>query len=124
MKGRRICLGKKKLTIKQNKTKKMAYKKGPATFMKGQTKNKAVGYMAQGSAFHLDPDPEKKAEQLTKKQKFQAAGAALGEDVSFTLKTFEDDGQSFDPRSGRVISEIKSKLKKQKPEIYKDLYGE
>lgn len=34
----------------------MAYKKGPATFMKGQTKNKAVGYMAQGSAFHLDPE--------------------------------------------------------------------
>jgi len=56
MKGQRICLGKKKLTIKQNKTKKMAYKKGPATFMKGQTKNKAVGYMAQGSAFHLDPE--------------------------------------------------------------------
>ena len=101
----------------------MAYKKGPATFMKGQTKNKAVGYMAQGSAFHLDPDPEKKAEQLTKKQKFQAAGAALGEDVSFTLKTFEDDGQSFDPRSGRYINEIKSKLKNKKPEVYKDLYG-
>ncbi len=34
----------------------MAYKKGPATFMKGQAKNKAVGYMAQGSAFHLDPE--------------------------------------------------------------------
>ena len=69
------------------------------------------------------PDPNQKSEQLTKKQKLQAAGAALNEDVDFTLKTFGDDGQSFDPRSGRVISEIKSKLKKQKPEIYKDLYG-
>lgn len=75
-----------------------------------------------------DPDPkkkaeQKKAEQLTNKQKFQAAGAALGEDVSFTLKTFEDDGQSFDPRSGRYINEVKSKLKNKKPEVYKDLYG-
>jgi len=32
----------------------MAYKKGPATFMKGQTKNKAVGYMTEGSAGHMD----------------------------------------------------------------------
>lgn len=116
----------------------MAYKKGPVGHMKSSTENKAVGYMAEGSAAYMeamgsatqmspykmdDPDPKKKAEQLTNKQKFQAAGAALGEDVSFTLKTFEDDGQSFDPRSGRVISEIKSKLKKQKPEVYKNLYG-
>tara|TARA_B100001094_G_scaffold201901_1_gene195885 strand:- start:685 stop:1089 length:405 start_codon:yes stop_codon:yes gene_type:complete len=32
----------------------MAYKKGPVTFMKGQTTNKAVGYMAEGSAVHMD----------------------------------------------------------------------
>ena len=93
-------------------------------------KSNAVGYMAVGSSAHMHGDPDtphtdtdKKAKQLTKKQKLQAAGAALGEDVSFTLKTFEDDGQSFDPRSSRVISEIKSKLKNKKPEMYKDLYG-
>ena len=34
----------------------MAYKKSPASFMKH--KSKAVGYMAAGSAFHLDPDPD------------------------------------------------------------------
>jgi hypothetical protein len=85
--------------------------------------------ISQMSPYKMDdPDPkkkaeQKKAEQLTNKQKFQAAGAALGEDVSFTLKTFEDDGQSFDPRSGRYINEVKSKLKNKKPEVYKDLYG-
>ncbi len=80
--------------------------------------------ISQMSPYKMDdPDPKKKAKQLTKKQKFQAAGAALGEDVSFTLKTFEDDGQSFDPRSSKYITEVKSKLKNKKPEVYKYLYG-
>ena len=35
----------------------MAYKQSPASFVKH--KSKAVGYMAAGSAFHLDPDPRK-----------------------------------------------------------------
>ena len=34
----------------------MAYKKSPASFMKH--KSNAVGYMAEGSAFHLDTDPK------------------------------------------------------------------
>lgn len=34
----------------------MAYKQSPASFKKH--KSNAVGYMAEGSAFHLDPDPK------------------------------------------------------------------
>ena len=60
----------------------MAYKKGPATFMKGQTTNKAVGYMAQGSAFHLDPDTEKeKKEKQSARDKFQNAYLDKGGDI-------------------------------------------
>lgn len=63
----------------------MAYKKEPATFMKGQTKNKAVGYMAQGSAFHLDPDPDpnkkEKKEKQSARDKFQNAYLDKGGDI-------------------------------------------
>ena len=34
----------------------MPYKQSPASFKKH--KSNAVGYMAEGSAFHLDPDPK------------------------------------------------------------------
>ena len=92
----------------------MPYKKSPASFKKH--KSKAVGYMAMGSAFHLDPD--KKEEKLTKEQKLKMAGEALGKDVSFEVKTIDD------PRSSRSIVEIKKQLKKEKPEQYEQIYGE
>ncbi len=41
----------------------MAYKQSPASFVKH--KSKAVGYMAVGSAFHLDPDPKKENKKPT-----------------------------------------------------------
>lgn len=92
----------------------MPYKKSPASFMKH--KSNAVGYMAEGSAFHLDPD--EKEEKLTKSQKLTMAGAALDKDVSFEVKTIDD------PRSSRSIVEIKKQLKKEKPKKYQEIYGE
>ena len=82
--------------------------------------NRGVGQM---SPYKLeDPDPKEK-KPMTNKQKLKAAGAAIGEDVSFVLKTFDDAGKDFDPRSLRYVDEVKSKLKKQKPNIYKNLYS-
>ena len=82
--------------------------------------NRGVGQM---SPYKLDdPDPKEK-KPMTNKQKLKAAGAAIGEDVSFVLKTFDDAGKDFDPRSFRYVDEVKSKLKKQKPNIYKNLYS-
>ena len=92
----------------------MPYKKSPASFMKH--KSNAVEYMAEGSAFHLDPD--EKEEKLTKSQKLTMAGAALDKDVSFEVKTIDD------PRSSRSIVEIKKQLKKEKPKKYQEIYGE
>jgi len=91
----------------------MPYKKSPASFMKH--KSKAVGYMAMGSAFHLDPDEKEK--KLTQAQKLKIAGEVIGKDVSFEVKTMDD------PRSSRSIVEIKKQLKKENPEKYKELYG-
>ncbi len=94
----------------------MAYKQSPASFMKH--KSKAVGYMAVGSSFHLDTDPkEKDKKKLTEDQKLTMAGAALGKDVSFEVKTIDD------PRSSRSIVEIKNQLKKENPKKYEEIYG-
>lgn len=71
---------------------------------------------------HGDPDTphsekKKEAKPLTEKQKYRMAATAVGEDASFTLKTFDD------PRSGRLIVETKRALKKKNPGLYQDLYG-
>jgi len=59
----------------------MAYKQSPASFVKH--KSKAVGYMAVGSAFHLDPDPNEneKKEKQSAKDKFQNAYLNKGGDI-------------------------------------------
>ena len=60
----------------------MAYKQSPASFVKH--KSKAVGYMAVGSSFHLDPDPKKKVEKKdtqSAKDKFQNAYLDKGGDI-------------------------------------------
>jgi hypothetical protein len=59
----------------------MAYKQSPASFVKH--KSKAVGYMAVGSAFHLDPDPneKEKKEKQSAKDKFQNAYLNKGGDI-------------------------------------------
>ncbi len=94
----------------------MAYKQSPASFMKH--KSKAVGYMAVGSSFHLETDPkEKDKKKLTEGQKLTMAGADLGKDVSFEVKTIDD------PRSSRSIVEIKNQLKKENPKKYEEIYG-
>lgn len=65
----------------------MAYKKEPATFMKGQTTNKAVGYMAQGSSAHMHGDPDtphtdtEKKEKQSARDKFQNAYLDKGGDI-------------------------------------------
>lgn len=64
-----------------------------------------------------DIKEKKEAEALTEQQKYRMAATAVGEDPSFTLKTFDD------PRSGRSIVETKRALKKKNPELYQDLYG-
>ena len=45
------------------------------------------------------------------------AGAALGKDVSFEVRTIDD------PRSSRSIVEIKNQLKKENPKKYEEIYG-
>ncbi|NND23666.1 MAG: hypothetical protein HKN86_03130 [Acidimicrobiia bacterium] len=96
------------------------------------SKGKQSGLMMEGSAAYMesmanygspykmegpgDPDKKKK-EELTKAQKLTMAGAALGEDVSFEVKTIDD------PRSSRSVIDIKNRLKKEKPEQYKKIYG-
>ena len=97
----------------------MAYKKGPATFMKGQTKNKAVGYMAQGSAFHLDPDPsperearldkmkaEREAAQAIKRKEYDAKRQAVVEKQM--QKSIEQD-TARNTRSQAIVEKRKQK---------------
>jgi len=55
--------------------------------------------------------------ELTKEQKLKMAGEAIGEDVSFEVKTMDD------PRSSRRIVEIKKQLEKENPEKYEEIYG-
>jgi len=56
-------------------------------------------------------------DELTKEQKLKMAGEAIGEDVSFEVKTMDD------PRSSRRIVEIKKQLEKENPEKYEEIYG-
>ena len=101
----------------------MAYKKNPASFVKH--KSNAIGYMAVGSSAYMHgdpdtphPDPEEKDnKKLTKQQKLIMAGKALDQDVSFEAKTMDD------ARSSRRVVEIKKQLKREKPEMYKKIYG-
>ena len=102
--------------------------------MKNQSKSslamkESMAYMKDQSPLpmsplkaHGDPDTphsekKKEAKPLTEKQKYSMAATAVGEDASFTLKTFDD------PRSGRSIVETKRALKKKNPGLYQDLYG-
>jgi len=69
-------------------------------------------------AMQTDPNKDKKdKKELTGAQKLKMAGAVLGKDVSFLVKTFDD------PRSSRSIVEIKKELKNKNPEKYKEIYG-
>lgn len=70
-----------------------------------------------GSPYKMEDPKEKKKEKLTEAQKLTMAGAALGKDVSFEVKTIDD------PRSSRSVVEIKNELKNTNPEKYKEIYG-
>lgn len=62
-------------------------------------------------------------DKLTLKQKYKIAATAIGEDPSFGLKTFGDTPNTIDPLFSRSYTETKQKLKKQKPKVYKNLFG-
>lgn len=110
----------------------MPYDKKPGSVTRMYSeKGKPAGLMLEGSVAQMDSpyklegpgDTDKKKEKTETKeptavQKLQMAGEALGKDVSFEVKTFED------PRSSRSIVGIKKQLKKEKPEQYKNIYGE
>ena len=94
---------------------------GSVAHMESMSPNKMDhGSMANyGSpAMQTDPNKDKKdKKELTGAQKLKMAGAVLGKDVSFLVKTFDD------PRSSRSIVEIKKELKNKNPEKYKEIYG-
>lgn len=75
------------------------------------------GSMANYGSPAMQTNPNKDKKELTGAQKLKMAGAALGKDVSFEVKSFDD------PRSSRSIVEIKKELKKKNPEKYKEIYG-
>ena len=79
--------------------------------------NRGVSQMSPYKMDHPGESGEESKKELTEAQKLKMAGTALGRDVSFEVKSFDD------PRSSRSIVEIKKQLKKENPEQYKIIYG-
>ncbi len=100
----------------------MAYKKGPATFMKGQTTNKAVGYMAQGSAAYIEgnTDPTDKMSALeTAKSK---AAKLRNQKTSDSLSYARDLEKQFRSQRGQLDAagdrQLMKDVKKRASEVY------
>ena len=73
----------------------MAYKKGPVGYMKSSTENKAVGYMAVGSAAYMHGDPDTPhADSTDGKKKYdkKERGNVL-RNVVDSLQTVQQEGE-------------------------------